>query len=97
MLQLWGGHECTVNRVGDAMFRPDKAIGHEDRLDDLDRFAALGLARLRYPVLWERVAPHAPDLCDWGWSDARLGHLRQLDCSRLSACCTMAAVRPTPI
>lgn len=77
-LELWGGHECTVNRVGDAYFDQTVRSGHQQRIEDLDRFAALGLKALRYPVLWERVAPEAPDRCDWTWTDQRLLRIREL-------------------
>ena len=77
-LELWGGHECTVNAVGEAVFDQSRLSGHHDRLEDLDRFARLGLTRLRYPVLWERVAPRDPADRDWSWSDARLARLRML-------------------
>lgn len=76
--ELWGGVECTVNRVGDTFHDQLERSGHADRLDDLDRFAALGLRTLRYPVLWERVAPHDPDELHWEWVDGRLGRLREL-------------------
>jgi dTDP-4-dehydrorhamnose reductase len=52
--------------------------GHHDRLDDLDRFAALGITTLRYPVLWERVVPDGPDTPNWEWTDVRLSRLREL-------------------
>ena len=77
-LELWGGIECTVNRVGDRYADQVVLTGHQNRIDDLDRFAALGLAAIRYPVLWERVAPDRPDACDWHWSDERLARLRLL-------------------
>jgi dTDP-4-dehydrorhamnose reductase len=77
-LELWGGHECTVNRVGDAYFDQTIRSGHQDRAGDLDRFAELGIKALRYPVLWERVSPDAPDRRDFAWSDERLGGLREL-------------------
>ena len=77
-LELWGGHECTVNRVGDRYFDQTVRSGHQDRIEDLDRFAELGITALRYPVLWERVAPSRPDLFDWRWTDARLGRMRAL-------------------
>ena len=78
MLELWGGHECTVNRVGDRYSDQTVLSGHHDRLEDIDRFAALGLRALRYPVLWERVAGAHPDSQDWRWSDARLARIREL-------------------
>ena len=77
-LALWGGVECTVNRVGGRSFDQLERTGHADRPGDLDRIAALGLRTLRYPVLWERVAPRGLDAADWSWTDARLGRLRTL-------------------
>jgi dTDP-4-dehydrorhamnose reductase len=52
--------------------------GHEWRLDDLDRIASLGISHLRYPVLWERVAPRVPGRMNWSWTDERLDYLRRL-------------------
>ncbi|MDE2488480.1 MAG: sugar nucleotide-binding protein [Alphaproteobacteria bacterium] len=77
-LELWGGHECTVNRVGDVFYDQTSRSGHEHRIEDLERFAALGLEALRYPVLWERVAPRAPGEHDWRWTDRRLARIREL-------------------
>lgn len=76
-LELWGGHECTVNRVGGDYYDQTRRSGHQDRLSDLDLFAGLGLKALRYPVLWERVSPRR-DWFDWDWPDERLGRLREL-------------------
>ena len=77
-LELWGGHECTVNRVGTAFHDQTVRSGHHDRIEDLDRFAELGLKALRYPVLWERTAPDRPGEHDWRWTDARLARVREL-------------------
>ena len=77
-LALWGGLECTVVRVGQAFRNQIEETGHLQRLDDLDRIAALGIRTLRYPVLLETVAPHHPDDCDWRWHDERLARLRAL-------------------
>lgn len=57
-IEMWAGVECTVNRVGDNFFDQLEASGHADRLADLDQFAALGITRIRYPVLFERAAPN---------------------------------------
>lgn len=77
-LELWGGHECTVNRVGDVWHDQSVASGHQDRPSDLQRFAELGLTSLRYPVLWERISPERPDARDWAWTDERLAEIRRL-------------------
>ena len=76
--ELWGGVECTVNRVGDHYFSQLERSGHDSRFDDLDRVAELGVRALRYPVLWERVAPHGIESANWSWSDKRLARLREL-------------------
>ncbi len=77
-LALWGGIECTVNRVGDRYFCQIDRSGHAMRLDDLDRAAALGIRAIRYPVLWEYVAPDGIGNARWSWTDARLAKLRDL-------------------
>ncbi len=78
-LELWGGVECTVNRVEDVYFDQVRRSGHHDRPEDIALFAALGVRAMRYPVLWERVAPHGLDRADWRWTDERLELLRQHD------------------
>jgi dTDP-4-dehydrorhamnose reductase len=78
-LELWGGTEPTVNRVRDTYFDQIERTGHSNRLDDLDRFGALGIRALRFPVLWERTAPDGPANADWRWADQRLDRLRALD------------------
>jgi dTDP-4-dehydrorhamnose reductase len=75
-LALWAGVECTFNRVGDVYFDQCRFSGHDDRPEDLDLLADLGIKTLRYPVLWERHAPHALDACDFSWADDRLARLR---------------------
>jgi len=77
-LELWGGHECTVNRVGEAFHDQTRRSGHHERAGDLDRFAELGLKALRYPVLWERTDPEGGGDVDWGWTDTRLARIREL-------------------
>lgn len=77
-LALWGGVECTLNRVGERYFSQLERSGHAARLDDLDRFASLGIRALRYPVLWERIAPDGIASADWRWTDTRLVELQRL-------------------
>ncbi|HWJ95037.1 MAG TPA: family 1 glycosylhydrolase [Telluria sp.] len=77
-LALWGGLECTVNRVRDEYFSQMERNGHADRLQDIERFASLGIKAIRYPVLWERTAPDGIDSADWSWPDERLPALQQL-------------------
>jgi dTDP-4-dehydrorhamnose reductase len=75
-IELWGGLECTVNRVADEFFDQVKRSGHHERPSDLELFAELGLSSLRYPILWERTAPDGYP--NWRWADERLNRLREL-------------------
>jgi dTDP-4-dehydrorhamnose reductase len=76
-LELWAAPECTVNRVGDEYLDQLVASGFERRLDDLDRLAGIGARRLRFPVIWERVAPECGRY-EWQWTDERIARLREL-------------------
>lgn len=75
-LELWGGLECTVNRVQDEYFSQLDRNGHALRNCDIQRFAGLGIRAIRYPILWERTAPEGLDKADWSWPDERLPALR---------------------
>ena len=77
-LELWGGIEPTLNRVGDRYHSQLERSGHHARASDLDRCAELGIRRLRYPVLWERTMPRRDGDADWRWPDERLSRLRAL-------------------
>lgn len=77
-LELWAGAECTVNRVGERWFDQVHRTGHHERADDMERLAALGVARVRFGVLWERVAPRGLHHADWRWTDERLSRLASL-------------------
>lgn len=77
-IALWGGLECTVNRVGDDYFSQLDRNGHATRKEDLELFASLGISAIRYPVLWERTAPDGLDAADWSWPDERLPLLQSL-------------------
>lgn len=76
-LELWGGPECTVNRTRAGYSDQTMLSGHHDRAADLELFAELGLAAVRYPVLWERTAPERCGEPDWRWPDERLQGLRE--------------------
>jgi dTDP-4-dehydrorhamnose reductase len=77
-LELWGGIECTVARLGDNFRNQLAETGHTDRIGDLEAIAALGIRTLRYPVLWETISPDHPEQCDWRWHDERLTKLHAL-------------------
>jgi len=69
---MWGGSECTVNRVGERRFDQLLLTQQHDGALNVRRAARLGIRALRVPVLWERVAPQGTAAYDWQWSDAQL-------------------------
>lgn len=75
-LEIWGGIECTVNRVNNEYQDQVRRSGHHNRVEDMDCITSLGIKSIRYPVLWERVAPEHPEHLDWNWTDERLNRLR---------------------
>jgi len=81
---LWGGIECTVNRVKDCFFDQLEFSGHAERASDLELFAELGLTTLRYPLIWERAQPKLGLAPDFRWADERLGLCHELGISPIA-------------
>ncbi|MBT1702879.1 family 1 glycosylhydrolase [Chryseosolibacter indicus] len=75
---IWGGIECTVHRIGNSFGNQLERNRHKYRLSDLDLIADLGIKTIRYPVIWESIAPHGLDKADWSWIDERLHKLKEL-------------------
>ena len=76
-LEIWGGVECSIVRIGTEIRNQLTDTGHFSRDEDLDLIAELGIKTLRYPVLWELAQP-TRDNFDWDWLDRRLGRLLEL-------------------
>jgi len=76
-LELWGGLECTVNRVGNEYFDQLSSLGDISPEELGDAIATLGITKLRVPVLWERIAPNGLASADWEWTDRFLARLRR--------------------
>jgi dTDP-4-dehydrorhamnose reductase len=74
---LWGGVECTLVRIGDDYRNQIVETGHSARFADIDAMAELGVKAVRYPILWESVAPESPSELDFSWHDRRLERLRE--------------------
>lgn len=77
-LEIWGGIECTLNRVADRYFDQCEKNGHSQRLSDLNLIADLGIKKLRYPCLWETVSMHSPQSRDWVELDSKLQAVKDL-------------------
>jgi dTDP-4-dehydrorhamnose reductase len=77
-LELWGGVECTINRVGDEYFEQLERTGHIARISDFERFARLGIKALRQPILWECSPSHRSENERWEWARTALAELSGL-------------------
>lgn len=75
--ELWVGLECTVNRVGDHYMNQSELNGHTVRWSDIGLFASTGANKIRYPFLWETIAPNRPQEYDWSLADERMVLLRE--------------------
>ena len=54
-LELWGGVECTVNRVNESFYDQLEKSGHRTRgVADLELFASIGFRALRTALHWEQ-------------------------------------------
>ncbi|MCW3081582.1 family 1 glycosylhydrolase [Segetibacter sp.] len=77
-IEIWGGLECSLNRVDDTYMDQLVLSGHYTRgSEDIKRFADLGIKALRYPILWEKHAAQKDTIIDWSYSEARLNELNQ--------------------
>lgn len=74
VIPVWGGVECTLNRVGETYFDQAELSGHARRLEDLQAIAALGIRTLRFGMLWERHGAHD----SWAWTDTCMQEMRRL-------------------
>jgi dTDP-4-dehydrorhamnose reductase len=72
-VEVWASPEPTVARIDRLRTRDQlRDTGHDVRESDVELLARLGVHATRYPVLWEKVAPHDPDVRDYRWAERRL-------------------------
>lgn len=76
--EIWGGIECTVNRVGDSYRDQLKYAGHYSREGDLEAIASLGIKKLRFPILWEQHVQEEGGCINWDWTSKQLDQLTSL-------------------
>ena len=75
--EVWAGVECSHLHIGERVVDQLELTGHDVRPSDIDAIVSLGVSAVRYPVLWERVAPRRVfRVQDWSWTDDRLSRLR---------------------
>jgi dTDP-4-dehydrorhamnose reductase len=76
-LEIWGGLECTINRVQESYFDQQTWSGHRERPGDISLFTALGIKKMRYPILWEQHQPSQDAPIDWAITEQKINELRR--------------------
>ncbi|MGN7204195.1 family 1 glycosylhydrolase [Pedobacter sp. SAFR-022] len=74
-MEIWGGIECTINRVGDQYFDQLTYQGHYTRKEDLKMLSDLGIKKIRYPILWEKHLPERNGVIDWSFTAGQVEYL----------------------
>ena len=74
--EIWGGIECTINRVGNTYIDQLQQSGHYYRGNDLEQVLSLGISKLRYPILWEKHQPEKAGAIEWSWIEKQLDQIR---------------------
>lgn len=75
--EVWGGIECTINRVKNNFFDQLHYSGHYYREEDIEHIAELGIKKLRYPILWEKHQPEKDQIIDWSWTTKQLNKIKE--------------------
>ena len=75
-IELWGGIECTINRIQNSYCNQLEYAGFYNRHDDIDNIAALGIKALRYPVLWEKYQPYSHTPIRWKRAEEDIAKLK---------------------
>jgi dTDP-4-dehydrorhamnose reductase len=75
--EVWGGIECTINRVKNNFFDQLHYSRHYYREDDIEHLAKSGIKKLRYPILWEKHQPENNGVIDWGWITKQLNKIKE--------------------
>lgn len=75
--EIWGGLECTINRIGNSFRDQLKYAGHYERKDDIDKIAQTGIKMIRYPILWEaHQTDNENEIINWDQTSRQLLKIR---------------------
>ena len=83
-IEIWGGVECTINRVKDNYHDQFEFAGHYTRDNDIELIASLGIKMLRYPIIWEKHQPVKSATIDWAFTEKKLLQLKELGISPIA-------------
>ncbi len=82
--EIWGGIECTVNRVNDRYIDQFKQANFDQLEEIFDKIGSLGIKKIRFPILWETHEPTEEHLIDFSKTGSYLDKLRSLGISPIA-------------
>ncbi len=75
--EIWGGLECTINRIGDKYVDQLELSGFYQNASQLTAIVELGIKRMRFPVLWEKHQQRKFDIPDFSWAKDNIDRLAE--------------------
>ena len=74
--EIWGGIECTINRVGNEFFDQLEYANFYQQ-PQIPAIIDLGIKKLRFPILWEKHQPAPETVPDFSWVATQLQQLHE--------------------
>lgn len=75
--EVWGGIECTINRVNDRFLDQFDLTRFYDHPQWIDEIIQLGIKTIRFPVLWEKHQSVLNKEIDWSFTADQLTKLKK--------------------
>jgi dTDP-4-dehydrorhamnose reductase len=74
--EIWGGIECTINRVNNRFLDQLDYAGLYNQMP-LSSITSLGIKKIRFPILWEKHQHIKEEAIDWAWTAKQLESLNE--------------------
>ena len=75
-IPVWGGIECTINRVENTFYDQLEMNGFYDSDDHIKALISCNVKVVRFPVLWEKHERVLNSQIEWEWAEGQLNLLR---------------------
>jgi dTDP-4-dehydrorhamnose reductase len=74
--EIWGGIECSINRINNQFQDQLEYAGYYQRNGDLRLFAEMGIKAMRFPILWEKHQPRQDEEPNFLWAEQQVNEMR---------------------
>ncbi len=76
-IPIWGGIECSINRVGNNFYDQLEMNGFYDSDENIQALVACNIKTIRFPILWERHESVKGCVINWSWAAGQLNSLKE--------------------